>query len=361
MSTERLGQIAEVTKVSSIPNADKLDVIEVLSKQVIVDKGLFKVGDLCAYFRVGCYIPRQPPFNRIKGLHHIHGSNGRWDHKVIKYNLRGVASDGLAIDPKLLQPYRHTYKPRIRAIREILEGQCTPAKLRVDLEYYCGLYGKVQGKQSALYLPRPEHIPLYTPADVNDLDLDDMHWDLSLEELQWGKTFEVRHIPRGQHLCLIQERWEREITVCTTTNLLADEHPLAKQINRSPIQIPAGAAAYGVWISARSPIVKRFKGQRSGGVFLVYALYILSTKTFYGSNLAKTECKDYGLTQAPLIEESFTIGERDSRDIKAWANTEHNKLRSSHTHSILFQCKMDPRIAFEVKNKNWYQSSGRYH
>lgn len=89
----RLATIQKISKISPIPNADKIEVARILGWDVVVGKGQFKEGDLCVYIEIDTLIPNAPwsAFLFKNG----HEEDTTYRLKTVK--LRGQISQGLVI------------------------------------------------------------------------------------------------------------------------------------------------------------------------------------------------------------------------------------------------------------------------
>ena len=97
MSTLKVS-IERVRSVQPHPNADRLDLIEVLGWQCVVSKDSFKVGDLCVYFPIDSVLP-QPVEQAIFGI----DSKVKLEKSRVRtIKLRGAVSQGLAVHPQTL-------------------------------------------------------------------------------------------------------------------------------------------------------------------------------------------------------------------------------------------------------------------
>lgn len=85
----------KILDVQPHSNAERLELATVYGFQVIVPKGRYKVGDKCIYIPIDSILPVNleeiifPPDSKVK-LHH---------HRVRQIKLRGLASQGMLIDP----------------------------------------------------------------------------------------------------------------------------------------------------------------------------------------------------------------------------------------------------------------------
>jgi RNA ligase (TIGR02306 family) len=83
----KLASIQRIVSVNPHPNADRLDLIQVLGWHLVTGKGNFKPGDLCVYFECDSILPDVPQFEFMR--------DRKFRVRVIK--LRGETAQGLAL------------------------------------------------------------------------------------------------------------------------------------------------------------------------------------------------------------------------------------------------------------------------
>lgn len=99
MTTERkLATVEQITALTSIPDADAIEVASVRGWKVVVRRGEFAVGDLVAYFEIDTMLPvaEGSPFAFLapRGTKTVDGA----DFHVLKtIKLRGQVSQGLVV------------------------------------------------------------------------------------------------------------------------------------------------------------------------------------------------------------------------------------------------------------------------
>lgn len=89
---------SEILKIDSVekhPNADRLEIAQVMGWQCIVAKDSFKSGDLCLYIPIDSLLPTSLEED-IFGNSKIKLNN----HRVKTIKLRGIISQGIAIKPE---------------------------------------------------------------------------------------------------------------------------------------------------------------------------------------------------------------------------------------------------------------------
>lgn len=92
-------KIERILEVQPHPNADRLDLVTVLGWQCVTAKGVFKSGDLCAYFPIDSILPE-----KVEAVIFGPDSKVKLDkHRVRTIKLRGAISQGMAISLPTLQ------------------------------------------------------------------------------------------------------------------------------------------------------------------------------------------------------------------------------------------------------------------
>lgn len=99
----KLASIVKISAVSPIPNADKLDVVEMEGKawRVVTAKGDFRPGDMAVYFEIDSALPADDErfaFLRDRCLRTFRTKHGKVVKEVLRIRtikLRGVISQGL--------------------------------------------------------------------------------------------------------------------------------------------------------------------------------------------------------------------------------------------------------------------------
>lgn len=118
----KLASIQIIKSLEDVPNADRLQVAEVLGWKTVVSKGQFNVGDTVVYVEYDSILPPHPEFDFL--------ANKNYRVKTIK--LRGQVSQGLCFSPSILK----TLNPELPDC-ELYEGQdVTPLMKIIKFEPY---------------------------------------------------------------------------------------------------------------------------------------------------------------------------------------------------------------------------------
>lgn len=97
MTIRKLVSVRRIAALDPIPDADVIEVATVDGWKLVVKKGEFKVGDLCAYFEIDSFLPESDEryaFLMKSGMRTFEGVRG---HKLRTVKLRGQISQGLAL------------------------------------------------------------------------------------------------------------------------------------------------------------------------------------------------------------------------------------------------------------------------
>lgn len=88
----KLATIQRILSLNPIPDADRIEVAQVLGWRVVVKKGEFKVGDLCIYAEIDSLMPIDAAFHFLK--------NSNYRIRTVK--LRGQISQGICLPLDML-------------------------------------------------------------------------------------------------------------------------------------------------------------------------------------------------------------------------------------------------------------------
>jgi RNA ligase (TIGR02306 family) len=93
-------KVERIVSIEPHPNADRLELVQVLDWRCVVQKGAFKAGDLCVYFPIDSILPQELE-EKIFGLESKVKLN---KHRVRTIKLRGAISQGLVVAPETILP-----------------------------------------------------------------------------------------------------------------------------------------------------------------------------------------------------------------------------------------------------------------
>ncbi len=89
----KLASIQRIKSIKPIPDADAIEVAEVLGWKVVVKKNEFKVGDLCVYCEIDSQLPERPEFEFLR----------KSNFRIKTLKLRGQISQGICFPLSILK------------------------------------------------------------------------------------------------------------------------------------------------------------------------------------------------------------------------------------------------------------------
>lgn len=91
--SKNLATIQKVTNVRPCPNADALDLVQVLGWQVVTKRNEYKDGDMCVYVVIDTVLPEKPEFEFLRNK----------SFRIKPIRLRGQESAGIVFPLTILQ------------------------------------------------------------------------------------------------------------------------------------------------------------------------------------------------------------------------------------------------------------------
>ncbi len=95
----KLATIQRITSLNPIPDADAIEVAQVLGWKVVVKKGEYNVGDYCVYCEIDSLLPERPEFEFLR--------KDKFRIRTVK--LRGQISQGICFPLTILSKERQWY------------------------------------------------------------------------------------------------------------------------------------------------------------------------------------------------------------------------------------------------------------
>ena len=100
--TRKLATIQKIANLEAIPNADAIEVAQILGWKCVVKKDEYKVGDLVVYFEVDSFIPVKPELEFLRKGCYKKLPDGTEGFRIRTIRLRGQISQGLVMPLSLL-------------------------------------------------------------------------------------------------------------------------------------------------------------------------------------------------------------------------------------------------------------------
>ena len=94
----KLVTIQKIVDITPIPDADKIELAQVLGWQCVIKKDTFKIGDLCVYFEVDSYLPiNDIRFEFLRASSYRNNEVMGEGYRIKTQKLRGQISQGLVL------------------------------------------------------------------------------------------------------------------------------------------------------------------------------------------------------------------------------------------------------------------------
>jgi RNA ligase (TIGR02306 family) len=182
--------VERIRSVESHPNADRLDLVQVLDWRCVAQKGAFQVGDLCVYFPIDSILPQS-----VEDL--IFGPDAKVklsNHRVRTIKLRGAISQGLVVKPPTIYPAL----PATMLGRQIHEGMDLTEQLGVT-KYEppaARMPGLMNGRQATRKETNP-NFQKYTDLEnaKNYPDVFEQGEPVNITEKIHGTNFRAGYVP----------------------------------------------------------------------------------------------------------------------------------------------------------------------
>ena len=90
----KLASIQIISGIEPIKDADRIEVARVLGWKVVVQKGVYKVGDFCVYFEVDAHLPIEDRYSFLESCRKVSPISGD-GYRIKTRQIRGIYSQGL--------------------------------------------------------------------------------------------------------------------------------------------------------------------------------------------------------------------------------------------------------------------------
>lgn len=98
----KLASIQKVIKVEPIPDADAIEMIQVLGWELVSKKGEFLPGQLCVYCEIDSFLPIAPEFEFLRKSCYRKMADGTEGFRIKTVRLRSQLSQGIAFPMSIL-------------------------------------------------------------------------------------------------------------------------------------------------------------------------------------------------------------------------------------------------------------------
>ncbi len=365
----KLASIVRIASVSPIPDADRLEVVEMEGKgwRVVTAKGEFHPGDLAVYFEIDSYLPpddERYAFLRERCLRKFVSKGGsvlREGLRIKTAKLRGVVSQGLVMP--------------VAKFPELAEGGAAPevgrdvtADLHVDhfdevAEAMRPVAGGI-GADDAMG-PFPGFIPKTDEERIQNL--------ADYFTTMRGRLFEVTEKNDGTSVTMFYAPSmdaENPFGVCTRNQRLKPpsdgaEGSLPWRValkGNAEAAIRAACDAKGAELAFQGELVG--PGVNANRDFYrdwewhVFRIWNISSATFLPPGEARAICAQVGLQYVPVIAESMDVFNELTDTDALLAFAEGKTARGNEREGLVFKAVDAPYVSFKAVSNRYLLKNG---
>ena len=377
----KLASIVRIATVSPVPDADRLEVVEMEGKgwRVVTAKGEFRPGDLAVYFEIDSYLPADDEryaFLRERCLRKFCSKGGsvlREGIRIKTATLRGVVSQGLVMPiakfPELATSDTDLSNSRTLDLSNFELGRDVTAELRVEhFDEVAEAMRPVTGGIGACDAmgPFPGYIPKTDEERIQNLS----GYFTSLR----GRLFEVTEKNDGTSVTMFfapSMDPERPFGVCTR-NFRAKRETASGDVS-FPWRM---AEKYGVEAALREACARlgaelALQGELVGpGVnanrdgypdweWHVFRVWNITAGAYLLPGEARVLCADMKLPYVPVIDEAMDVFGRLTTIDAMLAFAEGKTARGHEREGLVFKSVDAPYVSFKaVSNRYLLKNNG---
>lgn len=278
----KLVTIQNVVNVSNIPDADRIEMIQILGWQCVSKKGEFKVGDRCVYFEVDAFLPVND--NRYEFLRASSYRNNEImgeGFRIKTQKFRGQISQGLALP---LSSF-----PELEGIENDVDVSDILGVVKWDMPEMESDVGTVAGD-------KPYGIPTTDETRVQSID--------ELRKQLLGKKYYISTKMDGTSCTAYFINGE--FGVCTRNNLLKDDGKSSMYAYMYRIGLAEKLRKYGKNIVIQGEFcghgVQKNRLRLKQAEWYVFNVIDADTMRLVNLNTMLEICKELGLKTVPIEE-----------------------------------------------------------
>lgn len=195
----KLVTIQNVVGVHSIPDADRIEMVQILGWQCVAKKGEFQVDDRCVYFEVDAYLPvNDVRFEFLRASSYRNNEFMGEGFRIKTQKFRGQISQGLALPVSAF--------PELDGIENDVDVSEILGVVKWDMP-------EIEGSAGTIIGDKPHGIPTTDETRVQSID--------ELRQQLLGKKYYISTKMDGTS-CTVYFI-DGEFGVCTRNNLLKDD------------------------------------------------------------------------------------------------------------------------------------------
>lgn len=285
-----LVSIQEVKGILPIPDADAIEVIEVLGWKLVVKKNEFKVGDKVVYFEVDSFLPIEDKYEFLrKSSFKNHPTIGE-GFRIKTIKLRGQISQGLALAPSDL------------GLEDLPVG--TDVTDRLGVRKWEPI--ETLSDWGAMREGLPDGVSKTDETRIQSI------YDEIMPQFE-GRRYYISTKIDGTSITMLRQNGE--FKVCSHCNEILDNAPssiwdYARKHNVEQKMIDADINNYAFQGEMAGPGIQKNRLNLTAPKWFIFTIKNLATGQRLGLEEMKTLCDKVGLEMVPIEEEGDNLIEK---------------------------------------------------
>lgn len=285
-----LVSIQEVKGILPIPDADAIEVIEVLGWKLVVKKDEFKVGDKVVYFEVDSFLPIEDKYEFLrKSSFKNHPTIGE-GFRIKTIKLRGQISQGLALAPSDL------------GLEDLPVG--TDVTDRLGVRKWEPI--ETLSDWGAMREGLPDGVSKTDETRIQSI------YDEIMPQFE-GRRYYISTKIDGTSITMLRQNGE--FKVCSHCNEILDNAPssiwdYARKHNVEQKMIDADINNYAFQGEMAGPGIQKNRLNLTAPKWFIFTIKNLATGQRLGLEEMKTLCNKVGLEMVPIEEEGDNLIEK---------------------------------------------------
>lgn len=323
----KLVTIQKIIALIPIPNADAIELAQVMGWEAVVKKGEYKIGDICVYFEVDSFLPIEERYEFLRKSSYRKNEYLGEGFRIKTMRLRGVLSQGLVMP--------------ISAFPEL------PTNLNIgdDVTEILGvrkwMLPEVEGSAGIAIGSKPFGIPT-----TDELRLQSM---LILREKLLGKPYYISTKMDGTSMTVYHK--DGEVGVCGRNDEYKDTEECGYWRCAHLYNLPEKLKTYGKNIAIQGELcghgIQKNKLRLLQPKFFVFDIFDLNTHKYLSFYEMKSIVNDLGLDMVPIEE----IGDSFNYTVKELLEKAKGKYESGIDKEGIVVRPIIPEYCVEAKNR----------
>jgi RNA ligase (TIGR02306 family) len=317
-----LATIRRIDALNPIPNADAIEVADVLGWHVVVKRGEFAVGDLCVYCEVDSILPEREEFEFLRSRH----------FRIKTMKLRGQVSQGICFGLGILP----------NAL--VNEGDDVTELLGItkhEVQIPAHLYGKVKGNFPGFLDKTCEERIQNMPEILRHPDARKPVWVVTEKLDGTSSTFYFNEGAFGVCSRNLEIDLEDSGNLYVST---AQFYNLRNRLNDLGMNIALQGEIIGTGIQRNHYALGNTSVDRQ---FRIFTLFNINGHVRHGYDRFKDILNTLDLLSVPIIDDQFVLPETVD-ELVEYSNGKSLLNPNVIREGIVIRHRHDPEISFKV-------------